>query len=385
MKIALIGQKGMPAKFGGVERHVHELAVRLIKFGPEVTVYSRKWYTNSSDGNIEGVNIKHVPSINTKHLDTITHTLFSSIHAVTKKYDIIHYHGIGPSLLSWIPRLLSPQTKVITTFHSIDRKHAKWNWFAKLILKISEWTACKFAHDTITISRTIEQYSRDVYDKDTVYIPNGVPIYEKAKEANELEKWNIKPQEYIVMISRLIPHKGAHYLIEAYKNIIKDNSTNKKLVIVGDGYHTEDYVKQLKEFADNDPNIIFTGFQSEEALHQLFSHAYMMVHPSDNEGLPINVLEGMSYGLPILLSNIPEHRELMTSPKYLFKYGNVNSLIEQLTQLLKSDPNELRQQGMKNREKIKEEYNWDSLVVDILNVYQDRHFEEVAEAISLVD
>ena len=138
MRIAMIGQKGLPAKFGGVERHVHELSVRLVKIGHKVTVYSRKWYTGGKDKKFAGVEIQHLPSIRTKHLDAITHSFLATLNAIKNKSDVIHYHGIGPSLVSWIPRLFAPRIKVITTFNSIDRKHEKWGLGARLILKLSE-------------------------------------------------------------------------------------------------------------------------------------------------------------------------------------------------------------------------------------------------------
>ncbi|OGH72278.1 MAG: hypothetical protein A2921_03675 [Candidatus Magasanikbacteria bacterium RIFCSPLOWO2_01_FULL_43_20b] len=383
----MIGQKGMPAKFGGVERHVHELSVRLVKVGNKVTAYSRKWYTDDKAGKINGVTIKHLPTIRTKHLDAITHSFLATLDAIKNQYDVIHYHGVGPSLVSWIPRLFAPRIKVITTFHSIDRKHEKWGFGARLILKISEWTACKFAHETIAVSRTIEQYCRDVYDAQTTYIPNGAPEYRPTKKADKIKKLGLKPQEYILMISRLIPHKGAHYLIDAYNELCWENSipANKKLVIVGDGHYTGKYVKALKAKAQKNPDIIFTGFQSGETLSQLYSHAYLMVHPSDSEGLPINVLEGMRYGLPVLLSDIIEHRELISNQNFLFTCGDVKSLKIRLNELMRTRKSVMAKQIKLNQTVINQRYNWGEIARKTDGLYQnivEKKMEKIKMAVA---
>lgn len=386
MKIAMIGQKGMPAIYGGVETHVQELSVRLVKCGHDVTAYSRPWYTTKKIKSLKGVKIKYLPSIKTKHLDTITHTLLATIHAIVNRYDIIHYHGVGPALLAWMPRVFSPQAKVIVTFHSIDRKHTKWNWFARFMLKMGEWTTCRFPHKTIAVSRTIEQYARDVYDTQSTLIPNGVPKFQKNKNTNKLKKWDLKSGSYILIVSRLIPHKGVHYAIEAYHKLTKQNPKlmkNFPLVIVGDGYHTDKYVKELKEKAKTDKQIIFTGFQNGEALVQLYSNAKLMIHPSDAEGLPITVLEGMSYGLPVLVSDIIEHRELVGEREYTFIRGNSGSLAKRLTSLLRKDQTELKLQGLGNARYVHQAYGWDAIVENTIDLYQSETKQTTREALQL--
>lgn len=368
----MIGQKGIPARFGGVERHVHDLSIRLVKHGADVTVYSRSWYTPEQTGSFDGVHVQLIPTLRTKHLDTIVHTFLSTIHAMWHKADIIHYHGIGPSLLSWIPRLFTPSITVITTFHSVDRKHEKWGWFARKMLKCAEWTACRFAHRTVAISQTIAQYARDVYDCETAYIPNGIEAAQSCYGTNELSTWHLTAGQYIVMVSRLIPHKGAHYLINAYLTLKKQQKELAvPLVIIGDGYHTDAYVAELKHIAKNDADIIFTGFQYGDTLKQLTAHAKLMVHPSDQEGLPITVLEGMSYGLPVLLSDIPEHKQLVQDRQWLFHHGDTAHLAKQLASLLATAPDILEASGEKNRSFVETEYNWETLIHRILDIYHD--------------
>jgi glycosyltransferase involved in cell wall biosynthesis len=339
-----------------------------------VDVYGRSWYTGThADTLVEGVAVRIVPSIHTKHLDTITYTLMATIAAMRSSAEILHYHGVGPSLLSWIPRVFAPQKKVITTFHSIDRKHAKWGGVAKIALTLGEWAACKFAHQTIAVSRTIQQYSRDVYDATTVYIPNGVEHLEKITSTKTLEQYDLTTQEYIIALSRLIPHKGMHFLISAYTELSKTNSAalrGKKLVIVGDGSYTDSYVAQLKSLAEGNSNIIFTGFQSGIALQELMSHAFLYVHPSTNEGLPITVLEAMSYGLPTLLSDIPEHLELCQDKRFLFRSEQVEHLKEQMNLLL-HEPTLRQESSIQNKAVIESTYSWDHVTAAILKVYAE--------------
>jgi glycosyltransferase involved in cell wall biosynthesis len=221
MKIAMIGQKGVPALHGGIERHVHELSLCLVERGFDVLAYCRKWYTQRENGLFEGVELVHVPTLHSKHLDTIVSTFFATLDAMRRRVDVIHYHGVGPSLLSWIPRVFAPRILIVSTFHSIDRKHQKWGLFARLMLRLGEWACSNFSHKTIAVSRTIFQYMRDVYDRESAYIPNAVPLYEPLKNENVLEQWNLKEKEYVLVVSRLIPHKGIHYIVEAWKKIME--------------------------------------------------------------------------------------------------------------------------------------------------------------------
>lgn len=373
----MIGQKGMPAIYGGVERHVHDLSVRLVKAGHEVTVYSRSWYTKSKDTTIDGVSIAHVPSIHTKHWDTISHVFLATFHALFGRYDVIHYHGVGPALASWIPRIFAPRTRVITTFHSIDRYHAKWNSFAKFTLRLGEHAACMFAHRTIAISRSIEQYCLKEFGKQTDYIPNAVandmvPYTTKALSAFHLEKG-----AYLAMVTRLIPHKGAHLLIEAFANLKTKYANHPKLkglklAIVGGSAYTDEYVKSLHTQASACNDIVFTGFQSDEALHSLFLNAKALVHPSMNEGLPITVMEAMSYRVPVLLSSIAEHIELVKDVRMIFNENDVSALEECIMNFLELDAVTVDAIREENSKMIEEHYSWRHTVPQIIALYEKK-------------
>ncbi|MFA5211672.1 MAG: glycosyltransferase family 4 protein [Patescibacteria group bacterium] len=383
MKIAMIGQKGIPAIHGGVERHVHDLSLNLAKKGHEVFVYSRKWYTNKNeDYNIENVKIIHKPSLHTKHLDTITHTFFATIDAIKKenKIDVIHYHGVGPSLLAFIPRIFSPKIKVISTFHSIDRYHQKWNFLAKTVLRLGERAACKFPHQTITVSRSLENYSVNEYKAKTIYIPNAVnsldemPNYEEILRADNLKKFNLEKGKYLVMISRLVPHKGAHILIQAFvnlKNKYKDDPKIQelKLAIVGGSVFTDKYVRDLHVLASSQNDIIFTDFQSGNILEELYSGSLALVNPSMSEGLPITVLQAMSHKKPVLVSNIAEHLELVKNPKYIFNENDIEDLENKLFDFLCADENGRSLEGEQNLKTVNKYYTWENIAPQIIKVY----------------
>ncbi|MFA6421980.1 MAG: glycosyltransferase family 4 protein [Candidatus Buchananbacteria bacterium] len=366
MKIAFIGQKGIPTQQGGIEKHVEELSTRLAKGGFDVTVYSRPHYSGITTKKYKhkGVDIINLPSINTKNLDAITHTFISSIHAISKNYDVIHYHGVGPSLLSWMPRVFSPKSKVVVTFHSIDRLQKKWGPFAKLMLTVGEWAACKFPHETITASKIMQIYTQKHFNSKTNYIPNGVGI-PKVKETEILKKLGLRKKQYILCVSRLIQHKGIHTLIKAYKKL----DTNKKLVIVGEGSNTESYIKLLKKLADGDKNIIFAGKQIGDDLKTIFTNAFVFVQPSEAEGLSIALLEAMSYGLPLIISDIPENKEPTNGYALEFINKNFMDLSRQLNFAIKH-PNHIRETAKTAKEHTIKHYNWNDITKKTANLYE---------------
>jgi len=385
MKIAMIGQKGIPAIYGGIERHVEELSTRLSKCGFEVFVYCRPWYVsklkikpclpagrNEKLKIFKGVKLVYLPSLKTKNLDAISHTLLATLHALFCDYDIIHYHGVGPALLSWLPRIFRPKVKVIVTFHCIDRKHQKWGFFAKLMLRAGEWAACRFAHQTITVSKTLRQYCAEAYDKETVYIPNGVSV-NKPKTKNQKSKilgeYGLKVNKYLLMVSRLVRHKGAHYLVEAFQKLKKEDKrfAGLKLVIAGGSSFTDDYVKYLEELARESQDIIFVGFQSGKPLEDLFLNSFMVVHPSESEGLPIAVLEAMSYGKVVLTSDIPENMELVKDYGFSFQNKNVDDLMNKLKSLIRRS--DLDDRGGRARKFVLKNYNWESVVASVEKLY----------------
>ncbi len=363
MKIAFIGQKGIPAIMGGVERHVEEIATRMARAGHEVVVYTRPNYTDEKLEEYKGVKLVSFRSVPTKHLDAISHTFASIFNAARKDFDVVHFHSIGPSSLIWLFRIMRPGATVVATFHSRDYFHKKWGILARTYLKVSEFLLCKTAHVVVAVSRGISEYASKKYNIKPIYIPNGITM-PSTKEAQEIKKWGLTKGSYILAVTRLIRHKGIHYLIDAYNEI----ETDKKLVIVGEGFHSDDYVNELHKKAKENKNIIFTGAQHGSVLNELFSNAYLFAQPSEAEGLSIALLEGMSYGLPVLVSDIVENKEVIENTGFKFTSKSVKDLKDKLEILLKMEG--IENYGEMARNRVDKFYNWDTIAEDLVHLYK---------------
>ncbi|MBD3247736.1 glycosyltransferase [Candidatus Falkowbacteria bacterium] len=372
MKIAIIGQKGIPAKSGGVERHVEELSTRLVKAGHEVFVYARPNYTNKDLKEYKGVKLISLPSITTKHLDAISHTFRACLDVARRNVDVIHFHSIGPSSLLWLVKILRPHTPVIATFHCQDYKHQKWGVLARLCLRIGEMIACKLADKTITVSRNLRNYAIRKYNSSAIYVPNGVPAQE-IKEIEKIKYMGLKKDGYILAVSRLIRHKGLQYLVKAYNQL----KTDKKLVIVGDSAYTGDFVKELKALAGDNPNIIFAGNQSGRNLEELFSNAYIFVQPSESEGLSIALLEAMAYAKATLVSDIPENLEVIGPTGFTFRNKNHKDLANRLNTLLRN-PEIVEKMGALEKTRVEKEYSWEMIVDKIQKVYNNALLNKIS-------
>jgi len=367
MKIALIGQKGLPSNSGGVETHVENLAVRLVEAGHEVIAYSRKNYTGNSLKEYKKVKLINIPSVKSKNLEAIIHTFLSCLDLIfrPKKIDIIHFHSIGPSSLMFLIKIFKPKTPVIFTFHCQDYHHQKWGLFARLYLKLGEKIACRLANKVVTVSKDLEAYAKNKYNIEAKYVPSGIDSPQILPADSINKQWGLNKDNYIVAISRLIRHKGLHYLIAAYQQI----KTDKKLVIVGDSSYTNDYVKELKDLAGDNKNIIFTGKQSGSVLAELFSNAYLFVQPSESEGLSIALLEAMSYKNACLVSDIPANKEVVDVNGITFENTNINDLRISLEYLLlHPEIVDKNKEDMYNR--VKSEYDWNNVVKNIVIEYQ---------------
>lgn len=360
MRVAMIGQKGVPATYGGIERHVEELAVRLEAQGIDVSVYCRPHYT-PPDARLGDVELLRLPSVNTKHLDAITHSVLCSAHAAISKADIVHFHALGPSALAFAPRLLGK--KVVTTVHGLDWAREKWGWVASQFLRGCEWTATRFPHQTVVVSQTLEKYFREERGATNVtYVPNGTPLPAPAS-SEPLTGLDLEPEGYILFVGRLVPEKGLHVLVEAHRRATPE----WPLIIVGEGHFTEDYVDSCREQAA--PSVRFIGPRYGEGLFSLQQHAAVVVAPSSLEGLSIALLEAMSFGRPVLGSDIPENLEVLGGVGKSFRMGDPEDLGRRLREMLE-DPAGRQEMGRKGRERIATEYDWDRVVAATKSIYE---------------
>ncbi len=369
LRIAMLGHKRIPSREGGVEIVVSELATRMTELGHSVTCYNRKGHhVSGSDYDTDalkeykGVRLKEVFTFDKKGLAAMTSSFFASMRAAFGKYDVVHFHAEGPCAMLWLPKFFGK--RCIATIHGLDHQRAKWGRFASWYIKAGEKCAVKFADEIIVLSKNVQQYFKDIYNRETVFIPNGVTVPEVVEAELITEKFSLKKDDYILYLGRLVPEKGIHYLIEAYKSI----NTDKKLVIAGGTSDTDSYTDEIKKLADTDSRIIFTGFVEGKPLQELYSNAYIYVLPSDLEGMPLSLLEAMSYGNCCLTSDIPECAQVIEDKGITFKNGDVIDLRVTLQYLLESE-NIVFDYKNKAADFITNKYNWNDVVKNTLELY----------------
>ena len=371
LNIAMLGQKHVPSREGGVEIVVEELSTRMVQRGHDVTCYNRKGHHISGKEfdskklrEYKGVKLKSVFTINRKGLAAMSSSLFASIKVALGRYDVVHYHAEGPCGMLWLPRLFGK--RCIATIHGIDWQRAKWNGFATKYIRFGERIAAKCADEIIVLSRHVQDYFYETYNRKTVFIPNGVNKPE-IKEADLIkDRWGLEKDDYILFLGRLVPEKGITYLLKAFRW----GHTDKKLVLSGGSSDTVDFEKELRKLAEDDERIIFTGFTEGQELEELYSNAYIYVLPSDLEGMPLSLLEAMSYGNCCLTSDIPECTEVVEDKAVIFKKGDIEDLRAKL-QYLSDNPDIVQSYKETASGFICNKYNWEDIVDKTLELYKE--------------
>ncbi len=371
MKVAMFGQKRIPSREGGVEIVVEELSKRMVQKGHSVTCYNRKGKHVSGaefaqyEGNeYQGIKLKSVITIESKGLAAVSSSFFAAIGTAFGRYDAVHVHAEGPAAFCWIPKLFGK--KIVFTVHGLDWARAKWQGgFGAKYIRFGEKMGVKFADEMIVLSRGVQKYFEDTYGRKTTYIPNGVNRPETIGADIINEKYGLNKDDYILFLGRLVPEKGIHYLIKAFQQV----NTDKKLVIAGGASDTDDFVSELKEQAKNDERIIFTGFVQGQELEELYSNAYIYTLPSDLEGMPLSLLEAMSYGNCCVVSDIPECAEVVEDKAVTFAKSDVEALREKLQR--HCDNEDIVEKYKKEAaDFICGKYNWDDIVDRTLELYQ---------------
>lgn len=371
MKIAMIGHKRIPSREGGVEIVVEELATRMAAQGHTVVAYNRKGQ-NVADKKADlelhklkeykGVKLKNVFTFRNRSLNAIVYAFNATLRVIFGRYDVVHYHAEGSCVFLPLAHLFGKRT--VVTIHGLDWQRSKWGGFATKMLKFGERMAAKYADEIIVLSRNIQDYFMKTYYRETRYIPNGVNIPEKRKAKIITEKYGLQKDSYILFLARLVPEKEAHLLIEAFKKL----DTDKKLVIAGGSSHSNEYVARLKKMAADDSRIVMVGFVQGKTIAELFSNCSLYVLPSDVEGMPISLLEAMSFGCNCLVSDIPENVEAINRNAETFKKGDVDSLCAKLKSCLERNA-EGTADGTALQNYCKKRYNWDRVVEDTLILY----------------
>lgn len=368
IRIAVTGTRGVPASHGGVEHHCEALYSRLAKKGYDITIYVRRPYVKQPIKQYKKMRIRRLYSPKTSGLEAFVHTFWSLLHVLVDRPDIVHIHAQGPAIFSWMPRLLAPGTKVFFTCHGLDWQRKKWSRAAATVIRLGERASAVFPHYRITVSKTLRnEYTKRLGVK-AHYIPNGVDLPAADQGRDQIEALGLEPGTYFLFVARIVPEKRIEDLIAAFFS----HPRVTRLVIVGDAAGAPGYLNQLKIQAANNPAVCFVGYQFGETLAQLFANARGFISASELEGLPITLLEALSYGLPCLASDIAPHREVLEAiDGFLFPVGDRAALARGMDQLEKAGADTLAAFGAKAKKIITDHYNWDRVAEAHHRLYQE--------------
>lgn len=337
MKVVVTGTRGIPGIMGGVETHCEELLPRLVQLGYDITIIRRKSYVREDKPLTEwkGVKIIDIDAPKSKSFEAIIHTFRAINKAKALGADLVHIHAIGPNLLSPYARLLG--MKVVMTHHGPDYDRDKWGKVAKMMLKLGERLGCMFANQVIVISNTIKTLieERCGRTKNVTLIHNGVKQPETCSYPEYFCELGIEEGKYILGMCRFVPEKNLHHLVDAFLLLKKSKRIpdDMRLVLAGDADFEDDYSMSLKKKAKEN-NVVLTGFIKDRKLHSLLTHASCYCLPSSHEGLPIALLEAMSYNIPVVASDIPANLEIGLDDSHYFHCGNIEILADRLEEMI---------------------------------------------------
>lgn len=360
LRVAFIGGRGVISKYSGLESFYEEVGKRLAQMGHEITVYCRSYFTPDL-AEYNSMRLVRLPTLRSKHLETLLHTFLSTIHALTQHYDLVHYHALGPALFSVIPRLCG--TRTVVTVQGLDWERKKWGRFARAVLKIAEKASACLPNETIVVSRTLQRRYREAHSTHAVYIPNG-GLLRRPAEPGKILEWGLEPRKYVLFLGRFSPEKGCHLLVRAFEHIEDD----VKLVMAGGGSYCDKYSRELRNHSNE--KIRMLPWVSGQDLDELLTNAMMFVLPSDMEGLSLALLDAMGAGLCVLASDVPENREAVQAAGLTFRTGDVDDLTEHLRSLI-ANPAIREAAGRAARKRVEEEYDWDRISREIERVYFD--------------
>ena len=358
LRVAFIGGRGVISKYSGIESYYEEVGKRLAEKGHEVTVYCRNYFTPKLTEH-NGMRLVRLPTVRSKHLETVIHTLLSSIHALSRPYEIVHYHALGPALFSFLPRLCGQKTAV--TVQGLDWQRKKWGRLAAAVLRLGERGSVWLPDCTMVVSRVLQERYRQLHGIEAVYVPNGGLLRERTAPAKILE-WGLEPGKYILFLGRFSPEKGCHLLVQAYEHL----DTDVKLVMAGAGSYCDDYSRDLRTHASEQIRIL--DWVSGAILDELLTNAMMFVLPSDLEGLSLALLDAMGAGLCVVASDVPENREVVEGAGFTFQRGSAADLASCLRFLI-ANPLARKTAGTAARKRIEERYQWQQIAAEIEKTY----------------
>ena len=352
MKIAIIGTRGIPANYGGFETFAEECAAGLVVRGHQVTVYCRSHYVSKALKTHRGANLVVLPTLEWKYTDTVIHSLFSILHALAGRYDVILICNAANSIYAWIPRIL--RVPVVVNVDGIERLRRKWNRIGKAYYRICEYLSTCFPNVMVTDAKVIERYYWERYKAESVFIPYGTHL-RKTQSREILEKLGLAPGGYYLYVSRLEPENNAHLVVEAFEKV----RTARKLLVVGDAPYSDDYISKLRK--SRDPRILFPGAIYGDGYLQLQAHAFCYIHATEVGGTHPALIEAMGQGSMIVANNTPENSEVLGNTGLLYPKNNVSSLI-QFLQMVEDDPEKFADLRTAALHRARTAYSWDGVI-----------------------
>jgi len=363
LRVSFIGGRGVISKYSGIEAYYEEVGKRLVEMGHDVTIYCRTYFTPPRSEH-HGMRLLRLPTVRSKHLETVIYTLLSTAHAMTQRYDVVHYHALGPALFSLLPRLVGTRTAV--TVQGLDWQRKKWGLLASTVLRAGERASVRFPTGTMVVSQALQQRYREAHGVEAFYVPNG-GVLREWREPRQILEWGLEPGNYVLFLGRFSPEKGCHLLVEAFERIQAAQPHNDtKLVMAGASSYCDDYTRSLRAHASD--RIRMLDWVSGETLDELLTNAMIFVLPSDLEGLSLALLDAMGAGLCVLTSDVPENREVVDGAGYTFQRGSAPDLAERL-RFLMANPAVREAAGKAARTRIEEQYQWQKIAADIEKAY----------------
>lgn len=367
MKITMIGQKYVPSREGGVDVVVENLSVRMAAQGNEVTLYNRRRKDKPTLTEYKGCKTETVYTVQRRQLDAPLYALGATLRAKKAgkrgEVDVLHFHSEGPCLfLGLLPKREKRNYKIVVTVHGLDWQRDKWKGLGRKVLQFAEEQIVKYADEIIVLSENCQNYFFRRYGVKTTFIPNGVNRAVLRKAELIKEKWGLEKDSFVLFLARIVPEKGLHYLLDAWEIVRKKTGTQKKLVVAGGDSHASKYYAEMMKKVKDDPSVIVTGYVEGQALEELYSNAFLYILPSDLEGMPMSLLEALSYGNRCLVSDIPENTAIVCEDKYIFPRGNVAKLAERIEELLCSAEEE--EAGSVSL------HSWEEIVERTMEVYE---------------
>jgi glycosyltransferase involved in cell wall biosynthesis len=357
----VLGIRGIPNIQGGVETHAEHLYRRLARLGCDIDVLVRTPFVPRDVRNVGLIRLRRIWSPRRAGIEALIHSVLGVLYAGMARPDILHIHAIGPAIVTPIARLLG--LRVVVTHHGPDYEREKWGTFARWVLRTGERWGMRYSHARIGISKVIVNLIQSKYDRDSYLIPNGVVPVERCLDTTHVRRFGLEPSRYFLLVSRMVPEKRQLDLIRAFASA---RPPGWKLALVG-GLDTSTYSREVA-IAANAAGVIVTGFLNGAALEQVYSHAGAFVLPSSHEGLPIVLLEALSYGLPVVASDIPANLDVGLPALSYFPLGNIPALADRITSLAQTTRDETA--FATRRQWVQQRYDWDRVAEQTLAVYQ---------------